>query len=116
MGMSVAIAILGAVLGYRRYSGEVKSEQVRDPFKIDSFYGFVFGRGTKALSGWIGKYLEENFFQRIIQFSAAAVDLGGNLFKTVQTGSAQGYLMMMVLSVAILICWLIFGVKGYGNF
>jgi NADH-quinone oxidoreductase subunit L len=116
MAISVAIAASGAFLAYRKYSAPVRPETSRDPFRIDEFYQAFFGSGAKAVARFAGRFFEEGIFQRMIQFSGAAVDLGGNLFKTVQTGSAQGYLLMMVLALIGLICRLIFGVPGYGNF
>ncbi|MBU6153047.1 MAG: NADH-quinone oxidoreductase subunit L [Bdellovibrionales bacterium] len=115
MVISVFIAAAGAFLGYRKYFRSNHSEKTRDPFRVDEIYTVVFGRGTEMVASFCSRFIEEGVFQRILQFSGAAVDLGGNLFKTVQTGSAQGYLLMMVLAVVALVCGLIFGVHGYGN-
>jgi len=115
MALSLLIAGVGAFLGYRKYSGTIKVETTKDPFRVDEFYGAVVGRGVKSLASFFGRYLEDGFFQKILQVSGAAVDLGGNLFKTVQTGSAQGYLLMMVLALIGLMFGLVFGVNGYGN-
>ncbi len=115
MALSLLIAGVGAFLGYRKYSGTIQVEATKDPFRVDEFYGAVVGRGVKSLASFFGRYLEDGFFQKILQVSGAAVDLGGNLFKTVQTGSAQGYLLMMVLALLGLMFGLVFGVNGYGN-
>ncbi len=116
MVVSVGLALAGAYIAYRKYSSNVRMELSKDPFRIDEFYLSFFGNGVKKASSMVGRFLEDGLFQKMLQASGVAVDLGGNLFKTVQTGSAQGYLLMMVLALIGLVCGLIFGVPGYGNF
>jgi len=110
MGVSVLIALAGAFVAHRKYSGTIQGESPRDPFKVDAFYLSFFGKGTRRVSAFFGRVIEDGFFGRMMQFSGAAVDLGGNLLRTLQTGSAQGYLLMMVLAVAALMCWVFLGV------
>jgi NADH-quinone oxidoreductase subunit L len=116
MAISVAIALIGAFLAYRKYSRNLVAEASRDPFRIDEFYRAFFGKGTGLIASFFSRFVEEGVFQRLIRYSGAAVDLGGNLLKTVQTGSAQGYLLMMLLALMLLIGGLIFGAAGHGNF
>ncbi len=116
MVLSVAAALIGAFVARARYSRNTDSEPVLDPFRIDRFYGQVFGRGVYRLSDAIGRVLEETLVQGFLRGTAAIVDLSGNLIRTVQTGSAQTYLLMMVLAVAAVVSWIFFGVTGYGKF
>jgi NADH-quinone oxidoreductase subunit L len=116
MFVSVVIATLGAGLAFFKYSKNTKVEKTTDVFGIDRIYGVVFGQGLQKLSSGASKYLEEWVVQRIIQVSAALVDLSGNMIKVLQVGSAQAYLMMIVLAVVAIFAWFFLGAGIYGNF
>ena len=113
---SVVIATLGAGLAFFKYSKNTKVEKTTDVFGIDRIYGVAFGRGLQKLSSGAAKYVEEWVVQRIIQVSAALVDLSGNMIKVLQVGSAQAYLMMIVLAVVAIFAWFFLGAGIYGNF
>ena len=116
MAISVLAAILGASLAWFKYSRKQNEEAVLDPFRIDQFYGRVFGRGTLWLSEVLGRFVEEAILQRILGVTSALVDLSGNMIRVVQTGSAQTYLVMIVIAMAAVLSWILFGVGTYGKF
>jgi NADH-quinone oxidoreductase subunit L len=116
MAASVLAALAGAAMARFRYAKKVESEPVLDPFRIDSFYGMAFGKGVPALAGWIGRWIEDGVVQRLAGWTSSLVGLSGNLIRVVQTGSAQAYLVMIVIAMAAFLSWLFFGVGGYGKF
>lgn len=111
MAGSVLIALTAAFIAYRKYSQSQIEEEVRDRFKVDSFYGFVFGRGTQKLAVFFNRFVEEAVFQRIIRLTGAVVDLSGNILKVTQVGSAQAYLMMILLSIVAVLAWFYLGAE-----
>ncbi|NDG84022.1 MAG: NADH-quinone oxidoreductase subunit L [Proteobacteria bacterium] len=116
MAASVAVALLGAGFAWMRYGKKAKPEPVLDPFRIDAFYGAVFGKGVMKLSSFVGRILEDALVQRFSGWTSSVVGLTGNLIRVVQTGSAQAYLVMIVIAMAAVLSWLFFGVGGYGKF
>jgi len=116
MAASVLAALAGAAMARFRYAKKAESEPVLDPFRIDSFYGMAFGKGVPALAGWIGRWIEDGVVQRLAGWTSSLVGLSGNLIRVVQTGSAQAYLVMIVIAMAAFLSWLFFGVGGYGKF
>jgi len=115
MGCSVLLALLGAGLAYRKYSGRVKIETTFDPFKIDRFYEFTFGKGTRGFSEVCARFVEEMVVQRVLRLTSAIVDLSGNVLKIAQVGSVQAYLMMMLLAVIAILAWFFYGVGLNGK-
>jgi NADH-quinone oxidoreductase subunit L len=116
MGVSVLVAMVGSGLAWFKYSRAQKEEAILDPFRIDQIYGRVFGRGTLWFSEGVGRFVEEAILQRILYFTSALVDLSGNMIRVVQTGSAQTYLVMIVIAMAAVLSWILFGVSTYGKF
>jgi len=116
MGLSVLIATGGAFFAYRKYSGAIQTESVTDVFGIDRIYSVVFANGLNRMASGASKYLEEWVIQRIIRVGAALVDLSGNVIRVVQVGSAQVYLVMIVLAIFGFFIWFFMGAGIYGNF
>jgi NADH-quinone oxidoreductase subunit L len=115
MAASVLLALLGAALAFQKYSRPTKIEVTRDPFKIDQIYGFVFGKGTRKLSEGVSAFLEEMIVQRVMKLTSAVIDLSGNILRVTQVGSAQAYLMMILLGALTVVAWFYFGVGHYGK-
>jgi NADH-quinone oxidoreductase subunit L len=116
---SVILALGAAFIAYQKYKNYSGTEENR-PFLesgmgIDSFYGTVFGKGTIGFAQALSRFFEEMILQRIIRVTSALVDLSGNVFKVVQVGSAQAYLMMMMVAIFALIAWIFLGVGQYGK-
>lgn len=115
MGASVVLALLGATLAFQKYSRSTKIEITRDPFKIDQIYGFVFAKGTRKLSEFFSTFVEDMVVQRVMKLTSAVVDLSGNILRVTQVGSAQAYLMMILLGALAIVAWFYFGVGHYGK-
>ena len=116
MAVSVVAALIGAAIGWSRYSKKTKEEKVRDPIPLDRAYGWIFGKGASALSQGTGRFLEDGFFQGTIRALGAATELSGNLIRVFQSGSMQAYLLIMMAATLAVIGWFFFGVGGYGKF
>jgi hypothetical protein len=54
--------------------------------------------------------------QGLLKVVAGVVDFSGNMIRTLQTGSAQTYLMMILIAVAGALIWWMGGEGGYGRF
>ena len=115
MGVSVCIAFIGAFIAYKKYSGKVNEEQNRDVFHIDQAFSFFFGRGLKVVAGGMFRFVEVMIVQRIIRLSSAVVELSGNFIRVTQVGSAQAYLMMMLIAIFGILTWIYLGVGQYGR-
>ncbi len=115
MAVSVILASIGAWIAYQKYGKTVKEEATKDIFQIDRFYGFLFGKGTKKASEMLSRFVEESIIQRGIKITSAVVDLSGNVLKITQVGSAQAYLMMIVLGILAVVAWLYLGVGQNGK-
>jgi NADH-quinone oxidoreductase subunit L len=116
MAVSVVAALIGAAIGWSRYSKKTKEEKVRDPIPLDRAYGWIFGKGASALAQGTGRFLEDGFFQGTIRALGAATELSGNLIRVFQSGSMQAYLLIMMAATLAVIGWFFFGVGGYGKF
>lgn len=116
---AVVMALAGATIAWFRYRRTEKPEQVNiaalSGFGIDSAYLTVFGSGTLRLASASYSWLEVKVVQRMIKAGASAAELSGSLFKVVQVGSAQVYLMMMVVALVLGLAWFMWGVGTYGN-
>jgi NADH-quinone oxidoreductase subunit L len=116
MGGSVILALIGAFIAYQKYSKkDVKAEVTRDVFGIDRFYSFAFGQGTRKFSEFISRFVEEMVVQKTIRMTSAVVDLSGNILRVTQVGSAQAYLMMILLAIVAVVAWFCFGVELHGK-
>ena len=115
MALSVAVALAGAFLAYQRYGKSVKTEAARDIFGVDRFYSFIFGKGTPKLAEAIGRFIEESVVQRGLRMTSAVVDLTGNILRVTQVGSAQAYLMMILIAIVAVLGWFCFGIGQYGK-
>jgi NADH-quinone oxidoreductase subunit L len=116
MVLSVLAASLGAGIAYRKYrSAPATQERVSDVFGIDGFYAAFFGRGLERIAGWCSRWIEEGIIQGILRAAGAVVDLSGNMIRMVQVGSAQAYLLMMVLALVAFMVWFLRGGILSGN-
>jgi NADH-quinone oxidoreductase subunit L len=115
MSGSAVLAIIGAFIAFNRYYKGVAPEETKDPFQIDRAYGFIFGKGTRKFSEFCSKFIEERVVQKVMRFTSAVIDLSGNILKVTQVGSAQAYLMMIVLATVAVMIWFYFGVGYYGK-
>jgi NADH-quinone oxidoreductase subunit L len=115
MSGSAVLAIVGAFIAFNRYYKGVAPEETKDPFQIDRAYGFIFGKGTRKFSEFCSKFIEERVVQKVMRFTSAVIDLSGNILKVTQVGSAQAYLMMIVLATVAVMIWFYFGVGYYGK-
>lgn len=115
---SVLLALIAAFIAYKKYSTTTTAESVnavaKEGFKIDQFYGVFFGQGTKQVARAMNRWVEDQILQRAVRWTAAVVDLSGNLLKVVQTGSMQAYMMMMFLAIFVVCVWFFFGARVYG--
>jgi NADH-quinone oxidoreductase subunit L len=116
MGVSVLAAAAGAWFGYRRYSGPVKEEAARDPFQLDRIYGQVFSAGLRGAAHGASRIIEERLIQNLLRAVSGVIDLSGNVIRMIQTGSAQTYLMLMMLALLGALVWWMGGEGGYGRF
>ncbi len=119
MAASVILAGLGAGIAYQKYKnfeGEEKTNQfLMSGMGVDLAYLSVFAKGTGTLSKWFTTYVEEMIVQRTLRWSTAVVGLSGNLFRVVQVGSTQAYLMMILIAIVAIMAWVFLGVGQYGK-
>jgi NADH:ubiquinone oxidoreductase subunit 5 (subunit L)/multisubunit Na+/H+ antiporter MnhA subunit len=111
----VLVALTGAFIAYKKYSGKISEEKTTDVFHVDQAYGFFFGKGLDQLAKGMNRFIETMLIQRVIRFSSAVVELSGNIIRVTQVGSAQAYLMMIVLAVFGILTWIYLGVGQYGK-
>jgi NADH-quinone oxidoreductase subunit L len=106
---SVVLALTAALIAWKKYStmtGEEKPNSfLQSGMGIDRFYVQGIGGGTICFAKNLSKFFEELVIQRILRWTAAVVDLSGNIFKVIQVGSAQAYLMMISLAVFAILAW-----------
>ena len=115
MGVSVGVALTGALISYLRYSKKVSEEKTTDVFHIDQAFSIVFGKGLLKLADGAGRFVENMIIQRMIRYSSAVVELSGNIIRVTQVGSAQAYLMMILVSLFGILAWVYWGVGQYGK-
>jgi NADH:ubiquinone oxidoreductase subunit 5 (subunit L)/multisubunit Na+/H+ antiporter MnhA subunit len=83
-------------------------------FRIDAIYSRVFGGGLRATASATG-WIEERVVQGLIRMVAALTDLSGNMIRVLQVGSAQAYLLMMVIALVVMVLYFLKGMVQYGN-
>ncbi len=110
MIVSVIAAAIGATIAFRRYSvSEVKAEPTSDVFRIDAVYSKLFGGGLGVIAS-ASQWLEERVVQGMIRMVAAVTDLSGNMIRVLQVGSAQAYLLMMIIALVVMVFYFMKGV------
>jgi NADH-quinone oxidoreductase subunit L len=106
---SVVLALIAAFIAYKKYNGldsaEKTSSFLESGMGIDRFYVKGVGGATGMLARGLNRFFEEMIVQRVIRWTSAVVDLSGNMLKVVQVGSAQAYLMMIVLAIFAIVYW-----------
>ena len=116
MAISVAAAALGGWVGYSRYSRSTTEEVARDPFQVDRIYEAVFVRGTRGMARAVSRIIEDGVVQNVMRAISGVIDLSGNMIRMFQTGSAQTYLMLIMLALLGALFWWMGGEGGYGKF
>lgn len=114
---ALGAALLGAVIGYKKYSQfrgtENVSEFLYKSWKIDNLYQFFFINGFKKTASWLTAF-EEKCIQRTLRGSALLVEFSGSLARSLQSGSIQSYLFVLIV-FAVVILWAVsFGVLKNG--
>jgi len=114
MVASVLVALCGAGFAfyrYRKFTLEEKTNAfVERGLGIDTFYSKYFSGGTDVAAKGLTRFVEEDFIQRLLKVCSWAVEFSGSVLKSIQVGSAQAYLMMMMIFGLALMVWVLEGV------
>lgn len=109
MAGSVILALIAAFIAYKKYI-DTRTEEKTNSFLqsgmgIDRAYVRFIGGGTYGFANSVGRFFEEMLVQRAIRWTSAVADLSGNFLKVTQVGSAQAYLMMIVIALFAIVAW-----------
>jgi NADH-quinone oxidoreductase subunit L len=113
MGFSIALAALGMILawmfygrGYReparKFAAAVPGfvQLVRDKFRIDELYAFLFVRPIRALSRGLFLVVDRVLIDKVmVHGPALVVDTLSRVARTFQTGDVQRYLAVFALGL-----------------
>jgi len=108
---SVMVALAGASFAFFRYrkfdKEEMTNQFVEKGLGIDVFYNKFFGNGVPLLAKGLSKWVEEYFVQNTMKLCTWMVEFSGNVLKSVQVGSMQVYLLMMVVFGLAFMIWIL---------
>ena len=112
---SVLLALCSAGFAFYRYRKFAQQNEKTNVFVegglgVDTFYSKYIANGTTLVAAGFTRFVEEGFIQRILKICSWAVEFSGSVLKSFQVGSAQVYLMMMVLLGFGLMVWVLEGV------
>jgi cellobiose-specific phosphotransferase system component IIC len=64
----------------------------------------------------VSRIIEDGVVQNVMRAISGVIDLSGNMIRMFQTGSAQTYLMLIMLALLGALFWWMGGEGGYGKF
>jgi NADH-quinone oxidoreductase subunit L len=115
MAVSVA-AVLGViVMAYFRYlrNGHLPASDndsipawqklLVDKYRIDELYDVLISRPFLALSGYIHRFGELAFFDRLVNGTGQLVVLGSRTLRFLQTGNVGFYVFAMVIGILLIL-------------
>jgi NADH-quinone oxidoreductase subunit L len=114
MGIASALAAIGIAVAYLFYGGGYREPAkkfgaafpklvrlVRDKFRIDELYQFLFIRPIKRIAQAIYFVVDRILIDKIlVEGSAAVVDVFGRVARAVQVGDGQRYMAVFAVGVA----------------
>ncbi|MCE2503935.1 MAG: NADH-quinone oxidoreductase subunit L [Chlorobi bacterium] len=122
MGVSLSIAILGIFLAYRMY---VKRPELSDRFAgsfkglykllwnkwyVDEVYEEAVVKPVwKASKSVLLKGVDKGIIDGTLHGLAKLTGEASNLFRKIQTGIAQQYVLVFMIGILVVIGWLVFG-------
>ncbi|HVR62790.1 MAG TPA: NADH-quinone oxidoreductase subunit L [Polyangia bacterium] len=115
MIVSTVIALGGIALAYRFYGGGFRQpaiafgqrfpgfvQLVRDKFRIDELYDFLFIRPIKRLAGALYYMVDRIIIDKLlVEGLGAVVDVAGRVARIFQTGDGQRYMAVFAIGVAL---------------
>jgi len=115
MGLSIGVAVLGIFGAWLKYSTNLLPSNVLSKnnivykllvnnYYIDEIYEFTLVRPTHAIARYVLTFDQKVIDGAVNGVAKATARIGGGL-KYVQTGYAQNYALVMVVSVVVLIIW-----------
>jgi NADH-quinone oxidoreductase subunit L len=115
MGISVAVAVVAAILAYILYgvkkavpAGEGAAlspihRLVYNKYYIDEIYHAVFVRPVMWLSTGLHRFVEKGLLDPIVNGFGKVTIAGGRNLRYLQTGAIGFYLFAMVISIALIL-------------
>ena len=115
MGISVLVAVIGIVLAYVQYVARAQRPAEEDAqrsapenlvyhkYYIDEFYNNLIVKPVMALSTGLYKFVENGIIDPIANGVGRVTLAGGQLLRSVQTGSVETYLILMVIGIVLIL-------------
>lgn len=116
MGVSVAVALIAAVVAYVMYisrntvpapESETRTglqQVVYNKYYVDELYDAVFVKPTKAMSSILASF-GEFFIDIFVEGTGKLVKSLSNLGRQTQTGSISYYIFAMVVGIMVILFW-----------
>ena len=115
MGLSVAAGVLGIGLAYVQYVARAQrpaedaaprsapESLVYHKYYIDELYNAAFVRPVMGLSRGLFRFVENGVIDPVVNGFGRAVQGGGYLLRSVQTGAVETYLILMVIGIVVIL-------------
>jgi NADH-quinone oxidoreductase subunit L len=115
IGLSVAAGVLGIVLAYVQYVARAQrpaadeaqrsgpESLVYHKYYIDELYNSLFVRPIMALSKGLVDFVENGLIAPVLNGLGRITLGGGQLLRSVQTGSVETYLILMVIGIVLVL-------------
>jgi len=108
MGIATSAAIIGLGIGYWFYLEPKRTEGLNsimaplrtlfaNKFYVDEIYGFILVKPFKQFSLFLARIFDPNVVDAGVMFPAKLARMGGTALSFFQIGSAQFYLLVMLL-------------------
>jgi NADH-quinone oxidoreductase subunit L len=120
IGVALSVAGIGIWLAWKWYAkegGRVPDRLaasfpgayalVRDKFRIDDLYDFLFVRPFQALAWFLWKVVDVLVIDGVLNAAAFLVELAGDLLRFLQTGNVRNYALTFFLGVVALMLFVI---------
>lgn len=117
MGISVIVGIAGIAFAWTRYKDRVPSDEptnalqklVANKFYVDEIYNTFIVQPIKNASHFLlWKLFDVGIIDGIVNGVAALIRVIGGLFRRLQTGVVQAYILSMVIGIVLFLAYYLF--------
>jgi NADH-quinone oxidoreductase subunit L len=116
MGVSVTVSLLGILLAYLFYVGEIVDLEdltlapvrsfVRDQYYVEVLYQNAIVKPLRSLSNGFWVILDDLIVDGLVNLTGAAVDISGLVVRFIQTGSIRHYVVYITTGFTLLISFI----------
>ena len=109
MAISVAVALIGVVYGWAKFSknpelGEPRgfAKILANKWYVDELYDVIIIKPLNAFAKFLNNVVEKSIIDWVVNGVGKAVQYGSRQIRLLQSGQVGGYVLLMVIGIVIL--------------